>query len=491
MRRRLLLYVSSVGASLALAHGSSLRELHALPADAEGWNQFDAHLRAHAGVPVWIAVDSVEEIFRVETLPRTHGRDRVEMTARRLRHLLHHTPYRAVVGLGADGHAERFSFMGLTAPELLQPWLDVLRLHAQPIAGVWLAPLLYRPLLARLRLAQGSLLLVAEHTAGLRLAYFERGGLRSARLALSDTLTPGDPLRQYASEVERTRQALLAQRLLARGEPLQVVLIDPMNSLHAMAEHLPDTQSYRWQSVGRAQLLSMLGIPADLMTGSPDGLLLRLLPEAPAAGNLLPAELRLPYRRHRQGWALRLGAATVFGAGVLTAFALGLEARQLRQHAHTALAQAAQAEQRALQLRALVPAQTDIEAAWQALQAWRWVQARRRDPASDLMRVHRLAAGQAGVRPTRLVWQAPAGTAGAPPQIMLEAELDATDPLTARARIDGLIAAYQAAGWSARLTRWALDDRAAAELAGDFARPDGGPDLTFQLSLSPGREPGR
>jgi hypothetical protein len=48
-----------------------------------------------------------------------------------------------------------------------------------------------------------------------------------------------NPLESYAEEIERTRQALVGQRLLARTEPLRTVLLDPLNTLSELHAFLP------------------------------------------------------------------------------------------------------------------------------------------------------------------------------------------------------------------------------------------------------------
>lgn len=485
--QRLLLLVSGSGATLARSRGGRLLEVQLLPADAEGWLQLDTTVKAHPDTPVHIAVDSVDEAYRSEVLPRVRGADWREMTQRRVQQLLHQTPYRAALRQGRAPEVaagEHHLFMGLTAPALLQPWLEVLRLRQAPIAGVWLTPVLAQGLLRRLRIDHPDVLLVVAQGDDLRLSYFERGALRYSRLAPRAAGARGeDPLTGQVEQIERTRQALLAQRLLRRGAPLHIAILDPLDSLDGLAQRLAGLDHVSCEIVPRRRLLDRLGLSPDHLTQTGDVIFLSLLPDAPTTANLLPQDQRLPYRQHRLRHALLAAGTVSLATGVLVATALGLDAWRQTQAAAALQTQAATAETELQRLLAAAPAISDLESAWRTHQAWQYVQARLADPTQPLAAIAALVGQEPGVRLLNLQWRGPDGQAG--PVIVLEAEVSPFDGdyLAAHGRIDGLIRRLAAAGWSSRVTRRPLETDPGQTIQGDFAQGQGLQRAVFQLVI--------
>ncbi len=514
MSARLLLYVSRAGASLARWEGGRLREIRALPADAEGWGVLSDTLRRAPGMPVYVAVDTVEEYYRSEVLPRVWGRDRREMTERRLRQLLHQTPYWVVLPQdpARDGRIGRhYLFMGLTAPELLQPWVEVMRLRGARLAGIWLLPVLCQDLLVRFHLAPRRarrlevvrdrllgrqapggtasddgerLLLVTEQTGGLRLTYFDHGELRFSRLAPLEGRTPDDPLAAYAAQIERTRQSLLAQRLLNRGEPLRVCLLDPLNTLAGLSQRLPGDAGWRCEILPRQRLLAGLGLPPALLTESSDALALTLLARPPAGGNLLPEDDRRTQRQHRLRRAIRPAATLWLIAALGLSLALLLDAWRLSRAADTLQARARQAQQEAGRMLDREGGGARFEARWQTHAAWRWVMAHRADPAATLARIAAIFAQLPAIRLSHLRWSGP--DTAQPPRLTLEGEVMGFggDYRLAHDRIEALAAALRRDGWQAEVTRWPLDVAPHLEIQGDLGRDAGDRPARFALALT-------
>jgi hypothetical protein len=156
---------------------------------------------------------------------------------------------------------ERYLMMGLTNAEIVRPWLDIMHMRGSHLVGIWLLPALTIPLARHFKLTDSRVLLVSEQTGGLRLTYLEQGELRFSRLAPVDSSQYDNPLEGYAEEIERTRQALVGQRLLARSEPLRTLLLDPLNSLAQLHALLPEAAGFQCKSILRGQLLDTLKLP--------------------------------------------------------------------------------------------------------------------------------------------------------------------------------------------------------------------------------------
>ena len=484
--RRLLLYLSAAGASCALQRNGHLSEVQYLPGDEEGWEVFSGLLLAHPDTPVAIAVDSVDEIYRGEILPHVFGRDRVEMTERRLRQVIHQSPYRAALRQGRERQGQtrgdRYLIMGLSNPEQIRPWLDILYQRGTPLAGIWLLPTLSAGLVHRFRLKDPRLLVVSEQTGGLRLTYLEGGELRFSRLAPVDGNQHENPLEGYAEEIERTRQALVGQRLITRAEKVKVVLIDPLNTLNDLHGLLPEAAGFQCFSINRSRLLEALKLPHALLAESADALYLSLLSRAPSSANLMTAE------QHANRRAFWLRRTLVFAAATWLTLSLGSALLLLggawRLERQSDALQARAVTDRARVADLLAPAGGDglVTRRLAAVAAWNAVQQRDRLPTPLLDAVHAAAEGR-GVRLTRLSWTNDAQGAG----LSVEGEITTLEG-DYRAAHAGI--AYLSRDLGRRLPRhrvevtaWPVNAQSGEELEGSIG--SNSPAARFQLRVQP------
>ena len=406
--RRILLYLSAAGASCALQRNEHLSEVQYLPSEEEGWEAFNALLMAHPDTPVVVAVDSVDEVYRGEILPRAWGRDRAEMTGRRLRQLAHQSPYRAALRQGRERNAltqgDRYLIMGLTNPEQIRPWLDIMHLRGTPLAGIWLLPALSANLVRRFHLKDPRLLLVSEQTGGLRLTYLEGGELRFSRLAPVDGSQHENPLEGYAEEIERTRQALVGQRLITREEKIKVILLDPLNTLNDLRGFLPESAGFQCISINRSRLLEALKLPHALLAESADALYLSLLSHAPASANLMTPEQHAGSRIFWLRRGLMFGAAAWLTLSLLASLLLLGDTWRLDRQSDALQAQAQADRARETALLAPLGGASQIGQRLAAVEAWNAVRQRDRQPAVLLEAAQAAANSIADIQLTRLDW---------------------------------------------------------------------------------------
>ncbi len=471
LNARVLLYISAVGASCAIYRNGSIEDVRAWAPDEEGWESFNEVLLRHPGKPVAIAVDTVDEIYRREALPRAHGGDRREMTGRRARQVIHHSPYRAALRIDSRAPTpdqDRYLIMGLTNPEILRPWLDICHVRGTHLAGIWLLPALSSALASRLRLGRGRLLLVSEQTGGLRLTYLENGTPRFSRLAPVDGSQYDNPLEHYAEEIERTRQALVGQRLLTRAEPVRTILVDPLNTLSELHALLPESAGFQCESIARARLLETLRLPPSLLAETADAIYLRLLSDAPAGANLMTPEQHALTRSYWLRRGLRFTAAAWLGISTLTSAVLALDALRLdriaEQHRHTA--QTLRAQEASL----LAPegGPEALAGRLRAVSDWQRVAALERDPV-EAIALARASAIASGLRLDRIDWR----TSEPGPRLELEGALPGFegDYPGAHRRVDAFARALgKALAQPARVTEWPLDPRTDQILEGEFGQ---------------------
>ena len=252
------------------------------PHGLEVWQHTDGLLQARAGFDAhgheafsnWLAglqqrpscrvlVNLPDEDYEYEDLPRTRGRDRRALIARRCAAWFPHTPFVHAWAAGPAPNlrsgAERFVFAGLERPAPLQAWLAVLQRsqvrvsHLIPAAS--LVPTL--PSLHPHRsnkpdtgtAPDASAALVAGFTrSGLRLSLIRGQKLLFSRLIPHCTVqfTPGSP--SWEEEIERTCAYLQAQPLLAADTPLCVHLLAAPATLarQAAPEGHSGTTGPRW-----------------------------------------------------------------------------------------------------------------------------------------------------------------------------------------------------------------------------------------------------
>lgn len=319
MAAKILLYVSGVRATASLWRGGALSQPAHCANDREGWGTFGSLLAAHPGVPVYLSVDCVDEDYRSETLPHVRGSARQEMLSRKLKQVFRNAPYCAAWQQGRESNKrkdDRFLFVALTLPDLLRPWLDVIQLHGNPLAGIYLLPMVTHGLLGKLRLKEHHLLLVSEGSGGLRQTYFQEQNLKISRLTPLDAPSDDSRLATYAEEIAKTRLFLNSQRLMTRDDRLTVILLDCHEEFSGLCQQLNTDAGFSCRVLGNRELGSAFGMAPDAMRGVQDVLHLFALGLQAPTVSLAPAELTRGFRHYQARRAIYQLSLTVLLAAV-------------------------------------------------------------------------------------------------------------------------------------------------------------------------------
>lgn len=303
MAEKILICISSRQSTAAHWRSHRLVDCRAFKNDEEGVAAFEEFLTPFEGVPAYFIVDAVEEDYRLETLPHAFGPDRREMVRRKLRQHYRNTPYTNAWLLGRDTgrrRDDRYLFAALTNPDLIAPWLHAAVARRLPVAGVFLLPLLSAALVEELRVRAANLLLVAQHSGGLRLTFCRDHQFRLSRLTRADPGRGGNQARFIAEEISNTRVYLHALRAARLDEQLTVILLDHNDELIDAAEHIAHTNpSLACVRFGRAEITSRLAIAESGLALGADVIYLHLLGRRTPPGNLAPANVTAGFRRHR------------------------------------------------------------------------------------------------------------------------------------------------------------------------------------------------
>lgn len=313
MASKLLLYISAECATAALWRNGGLSNVVAFDNDPAGQSGFSGLLAAHPGLPVYVAVDCVEEDFRSETLPHVGGRAHRDMLSRKLKQAFRNAPFSAAWQQGRETDKRKddiFLFVALTMPDLLRPWLDAIQAGGNPLAGIYLLPMVTHALLGKLHLKERHLLVVSEGSGGLRQSYFRDGNLKISRLIPLDTPHDISRTATYATEIGKTRLFLNGQRQITRDEKLAVVLLDCRELVFSeLNNQLNADPGLTCRIVTGRKMSAALGVSFDNLYASPDLLHLFALGLQPPSVSLAPPELTrgfIHYQARRAIYSLSL-----------------------------------------------------------------------------------------------------------------------------------------------------------------------------------------
>ena len=315
MSDKILVCISALQVTAAWCRRGRLVDCTICPNDESGLAAFDEFLAPHAGVPVSLTVDVVEEDYRFEMLPHAFGADRGELVQRKLKQHYRNTPYAAAWLLGRDRDKrrdDRYLFSALTNANLVAPWLQAVTVRGMPVAGIFLLPIVSTALIDTLRIRATNLLLVSLQSGGLRLTFFRDGQFRLSRLTRGDGGRAADSARFITDEISNTRVYLHALRTTRLDEPFTLLLLDRNDELvEATRAIARDNPSLECMRLGRRELSSELKIAESMLDLSADTIYLQLLAIRTPACNLAPSSVIAGFR------GLQLRRAIYAAAGVV------------------------------------------------------------------------------------------------------------------------------------------------------------------------------
>ena len=307
------------------------------PSDEAGRAELGRLLARAAPPAVHVLVDVIEEDFHREAVPHVFGRSRRAVLAARGARWFRDTPFVSIRREGRTKEGRRddlVRFSAVVRPERIAPWIDVLREHDAPIAGVHSLPVLSARLLPPVGADAGETLLVTPSgDRELRQTFFEDGRLILSRMAPLPPADggPGHRVRGIAAEIGRFRDHLERSRAFPEGLKVRLIGEEPLLAelREAMDGGLDrtDVGFVDVREVGRRLGLRLPGRAAD--GGGPaangeaaDRLFAGLLLRRPPPNDYAPAATLSVYRTRRAArWLAASGAALLVGGAVWGGFA--------------------------------------------------------------------------------------------------------------------------------------------------------------------------
>lgn len=291
--------------------------------DEHGHHDFRVFLHRNQGAPIYLIADSVEEDYRVETVPHTSGRARQALLARKLGQLYRTTLYRAAQFLGrerAQRRDDNFLLVALSNAESIQPWILAMGEQRAPLAGVYLLPMVSQLLINRLKLGAPHLLLLDGQVSGLRQTYFHDGQLRVSRLAPDIASSNGRHTQLYLAETEKTRLYLLSQRQIAPDTKLSLLILVNGGAGEEICRTVGSTLGVECMALASERLASHIGIDLQALQQYPELLYMQLVAKGGVPVNLAPVEQTRDYLVHRlRRWIGYTAAGLLLGSLIFSA----------------------------------------------------------------------------------------------------------------------------------------------------------------------------
>jgi hypothetical protein len=269
-------------------------------ADDDGYAQFTEAIAVRPEIPVSLLVDLIEEEYRNETMPHVIGPDRTALQARRASRAFPSSPYNFLEVQGREkkkGRRDDIALIsGITDPDIISVWLNILEEKKVSLAGVYSLPFLSRQLLKPLNAVSPATLVVSwQSTSGLRFSFFDGNHLKMSRMAPVPEPEPKLYSDLFVAELSRTREYLGSLRLIPRDTPLQVVLFTNPEMLDAVRPKCIDTATLKFRLLTVNLVARKIGIKRRIMTPFSDSLFLQLLGKQFAGNHYAPPSSRIYY----------------------------------------------------------------------------------------------------------------------------------------------------------------------------------------------------
>lgn len=190
---------------------------------------FAAWLEDYPTANVYVIVNTFEEDYRVERLPKLMGFEKRDLVQRKLNQVYRNLNYKTAQLLGKDNQQRNedcYLFSALGSDACLQPWLSILHNAERSIVGVYLLSML-SPYLLRATANKNSAILLCEYlSSGIRHSFIRAGKTHMSRLMPDVSITHQDADAFYVSEIEKTRSYLINRRLISADSTLDCLLLN-------------------------------------------------------------------------------------------------------------------------------------------------------------------------------------------------------------------------------------------------------------------------
>lgn len=320
--KKLILCANNHSLTAGIWHGTKLQNYAVFNNHDQDYTAFSEYLTQQPNINIYLIVDAVEEDYRLESLPHTAGRARVEIIERKLNQFNRSSVFRAAhfINRSTDKRKDdNFLFVALSNADSLQGWLDAIQANQSPLVGVYLLPMISQVVVRQMKLMAPHILLCEQLPSGFRQTYLHNGRLRMSRLVPMVNIKANQLAYFYLVEVEKTRLYLMSQRLINSETALQMVLPAFDNSHHEIAKSISQDQGLECKTVDILAYAKNIRIDASLVKDNPELLHMQLLANGHVPDNLAPATYSKIHNLNKTRRILQVATMAIVIIGVLFA----------------------------------------------------------------------------------------------------------------------------------------------------------------------------
>ena len=249
----------------------------------EGKEYFEKYIRETPELTTCILVDYVKEEYREDTIPHVYGSDRNALIERKKSRFFRDTPYYYVDFLGRQTQGRKDDnvlFVGLTNPEDIRPWLQILENNMIPLVGIYSVPQVKNYLLEIIPASSKNILIVSmQSISGLRQTYFKNKKLIISRLIELPRYSTGSYAPVIKEEVEKIRRYLDNTHLQHGDEILDVYFLGTRELLEELKNLYVGIAAINTNYIDVNDLSGKTGLNRHLTTPFCDQILVKLLME--------------------------------------------------------------------------------------------------------------------------------------------------------------------------------------------------------------------
>jgi hypothetical protein len=285
----------------------------------DGLEDFGRFLQQNVGVNIYLLADTVEEDYRLETMPHTTGAARREMVNRKLNQLYRNSPYRTAHFINREVDKrkdDRFLFVALTQAEFLQPWINQIQAYQAPLVGVYLLPMVSQHFVRRMKVMSSHSLLSERLSSGLRQTYLHNGRLRISRLSPFALDTEKSLAHFYAVEAEKTKLYLISQRFIGRDTELKMLIPAYQEHSQSLCHDVEQEHGIACSTIDLAKFASGLKLQLELLRDHPELLHMHLLANGTVPDNLAPSTLGKYHQINLIRQVINVSALAVLSLGL-------------------------------------------------------------------------------------------------------------------------------------------------------------------------------
>ena len=290
-------------------------------ADASGLVQWDDYIRhnRHAIFSVFAAL--AEENLQAEEIPHVRGADRNALIERKLAQRFPGGNYKLSLlqGRGNSGRRDdKVLLAALNRPEILEPWLAMLRRADARLAGIYTAPLLAERLAGEIGNGEPRFLLTVLLRNGVQQMFFDHKHLRFSRCFAVDTRDREATAELCARESATVLGYLVAQRLLPADSVLPVVTLIHGDDAALFRSACQDQGALRYSFAELSSVSRKNGLRTPPESSLSESLFLHLMVRRPAAAQYAPPGIRRFYHLGRIQSLLVASTAAIVLASLLS-----------------------------------------------------------------------------------------------------------------------------------------------------------------------------